>query len=227
MFNKIKEKLYLYRKVYLSRYKQIHYAQFGEDVILNEWIDEDVKFGYYVDVGCYHPRKFSNTYFLYKRGWRGINIDLDNIKIEAMNLLRPEDINITAAVSDQIKNVEIYTDRKYSLGSTIVPESLQLNHRHNKKHEMLTKTLNQIIENTKYHNKEIDLLTIDAEGNDFNVLMSLDIDKYKPKIILIESSAKDINDVMKEAIYNFLATKNYKLANWVGLTLFFVNSNKL
>ena len=33
--------------------------------------------GFYVDVGCHQPLLNNNTYRLYKRGWRGINIDLD------------------------------------------------------------------------------------------------------------------------------------------------------
>ena len=38
--------------------------------------------GFYVDVGCFHPKKHSNTYFLYKRGWRGVNIDMEEEKID-------------------------------------------------------------------------------------------------------------------------------------------------
>jgi len=42
----------------------IRHSQFGEDVVLKDWIHKDIKDGYYVDVGCYHPRKFSNTFFI-------------------------------------------------------------------------------------------------------------------------------------------------------------------
>ena len=61
-------------KTYISRVFRIHYSQFGEDVILRTFI-KNKKTGFYVDVGCWHPKRFSNTYWLYKRGWRGINID--------------------------------------------------------------------------------------------------------------------------------------------------------
>ena len=36
---------------------------------------EKQKLGFYVDVGAHHPKRFSNTYFFYKQGWNGINID--------------------------------------------------------------------------------------------------------------------------------------------------------
>ena len=34
------------------------------------------KKGVYIDVGCYHPIRLSNTKFLYEKGWKGINIDI-------------------------------------------------------------------------------------------------------------------------------------------------------
>ena len=40
--------------------------------------------GFFVDVGCFHPIKYNNTYRLYRKGWRGVNIDIDAIKIEGL-----------------------------------------------------------------------------------------------------------------------------------------------
>ena len=50
------------------------YSQQGEDMILKS-LFQDHQSGFYVDVGAHHPSRFSNTYFFYLRGWRGINID--------------------------------------------------------------------------------------------------------------------------------------------------------
>lgn len=46
----------------------------GEDIILRHLIGSDKMDGFYVDVGSYHPMRFSNTYFFYPHGWRGINV---------------------------------------------------------------------------------------------------------------------------------------------------------
>ena len=43
----------------------------------------------------------NNTFRLYKRGWTGINIDLDYNTIEMFNFFRKKDLNIQAAVSDK------------------------------------------------------------------------------------------------------------------------------
>ena len=59
-----------------------YYAQSAEDIYLQSLLRND-KRHFYVDVGCNHPYRDNNTYYFYKRGWRGINIDAcpDNIKL--------------------------------------------------------------------------------------------------------------------------------------------------
>ena len=50
------------------------YAQSGEDVVVDAILSRQKK-GFYVDIGAYHPKVFSNTYLFYKRGWRGICVE--------------------------------------------------------------------------------------------------------------------------------------------------------
>ena len=38
------------------------------------------KYMFFFDIGCFHPIKYNNTYVYYKKGYRGINIDIDRIK---------------------------------------------------------------------------------------------------------------------------------------------------
>jgi hypothetical protein len=54
--------------------------------------------GFYIDVGAHHPFRYSNTHMLYRRGWRGINIDpIPGAKI-AFDRFRPGDINLEMGV---------------------------------------------------------------------------------------------------------------------------------
>ncbi|HTZ18833.1 MAG TPA: FkbM family methyltransferase [Dissulfurispiraceae bacterium] len=223
MITKIKKKLYLLRKVHFTNFFRLHYAQFGEDIIIRELIKKDPGNGFYVDVGCYHPKKFSNTYRLYKRGWRGINVDMDGLKIEAFNVARPDDINVNACVSDKSRELKAFSFSKYGLGSTI-DDSVASNTKESvySVRTITTVTLNEIIRETPYRDRQIDLLSIDAEGHDFNVLKSLDIDLYRPKLILIEHLTADIDNILKCEIYSYLTSKGYRLINWVGPTLFFL-----
>ena len=75
------DKLSLLRQVYLKKLDKNFYSQFGEDKILFELIPKNFKSGFYVDVGCFHHKKYSNTYLLHKRGWVGVNIDMEKKKL--------------------------------------------------------------------------------------------------------------------------------------------------
>ena len=79
----------------------------GEDLIISD-LTKNIKNGFYVDAGCYHPLHLSNTYLLYKRSWNGINIDISEFSIKLFNYLRPNDVNINSAVSNTEKEISFY-----------------------------------------------------------------------------------------------------------------------
>ena len=112
MFKLFFEKILLFRLTFLKKINKNFYSQFGEDKILNELIPNNFTNGLYVDVGCFHPKKYSNTYMLFRRGWRGINIDMEKNKIASFNLARPNDYNFLGAISDKIEKVKIYRNQK-------------------------------------------------------------------------------------------------------------------
>jgi hypothetical protein len=81
--------LTLIKNNYFDGYAIKSYSQEGEDMILQR-IFENQPCGFYVDVGAHHPKRFSNTYFFYKKGWRGINIEAMVGSRQLFNKMRPE-----------------------------------------------------------------------------------------------------------------------------------------
>jgi hypothetical protein len=63
---------------------------------------------FYVDVGAHHPRRFSNTQYFYRQGWRGINIEPNPDGHALLKLFRRKDININCGVSDQEGTLPYY-----------------------------------------------------------------------------------------------------------------------
>ena len=57
--------------------------------------------GIYVDVGAQNPVSNNNTFLLHKRGWSGLNIDLDEENIELFRSARPKDYNFNFAISSK------------------------------------------------------------------------------------------------------------------------------
>lgn len=85
-----------------------------------------------------------------------------------------------------------------------------------------TLTLNQIVEKNKV--SKIDLLCIDVEGHDFKVLKSLDLTKYRPKLIVVEMlDSFDFNNVTDSEIFNYLKMNKYKLVGYLIVNGYFVD----
>ncbi len=213
--------LYLLRKTFLTVASRRHYSQYGEDVVLRDWFHRRPP-GVFVDVGCYHPRKFSNTYWLYKRGWRGVNIDIDPLKIQAFRLTRPRDTNVLSGVGECETTATVYRFGKYGLGTTIDPDlAAATKEPLREKQTVQVRTLESILAETPWKDAPIDLLSIDVEGMDLAVLRGFDLDKHRPRLILIELHADAIGDVLTSDLHHHLTDHGYVLCNWVGLTLFY------
>jgi len=235
-FNKKSPLKYIYffinKLISLFAYKK-SYSQGSMDLILNH-IFKDKKDGFYIDVGCQHPIKNNNTYLLFKKGWTGINIDLDNINIDLFNFFRPKDNNINSAVSNNVEKVKLfYYHQKSPINTLDEKISLKQQAKIEKKIDIQTNTLENILGN--YSIKTIDLLTIDVEGFELKVLKGLNFDKYKPRVIIVEFLDLEANkweipynnldNVLESEIYSFLINKNYKLVNWVNGDLVFIQKN--
>jgi hypothetical protein len=206
--------------IFAKHRKKYYYSQFGEDCVITQWVGKHNNAGFFVDVGCYHPVKHSNTFELYKRGWRGINVDLEASKILSFKIRRPGDVNVLSAVSDKAGQVDVFAPKRFSVLTTIDKQkATECNFQ--KIGVIPCDTLTNIIDNTKFKGHRIDLLSIDVEGVDLNVLMSLDFERYSPRLIVIESSDKDVQAVINSDINRFLVSKGYVLKNWVGPSLIY------
>jgi FkbM family methyltransferase len=208
---------FLIRKLYLIQVRFSHYAQFAEDISIRRLLEKK-KTGFFVDVGCFHPKKYNNTWRLYRQGWRGINIDIDPIKITGFNVVRTQDTNLCCAVSDQEGEIEYFSNGFYAL-TTSLDQTFAETQGLYKKKKTQSKQLTTLIEQTAYKGREIDFLSVDAEGHDLAVLKSLDFDTYRPKLIAVETHLKLFSEVEKSPLYLFLQDRGYSLVGWVGLTL--------
>ena len=133
MFNKIRNKIHILQNIYLkNKYfiKKKSYAMDGEDLAIDQYIEKKEK-GFYVDIGAHHPIQRNNTQLLFNRGWSGINIDVNQFSIDLFNFLRPNDINLLTAISDQEGEITFYYQKKFSQLNTtdkkIANENFQKN----------------------------------------------------------------------------------------------------
>ena len=171
------------------------------------------KSGFYIDVGCYHPIRLSNTMFLYSKGWTGMNIDLSKKSIDLFNICRSKDVNVNLGVGSKNETLDYFYNKEVFANNTFDIDFAKsfLKKNNLKKSTIEVKTLSYIIE--KYSpNKKIDLLDIDAEGFDFAVLKGINFEKNIIDLIMIEVHNYDAKTKRNaEEILNFLTNKNFKL----------------
>jgi len=86
-----------------------------------------------------------------------------------------------------------------------------------------TSTLAEVLDTYLPENIEIDFLSVDVEGSDFQVLKSNSWNKYKPRVVLVESLDFSFNNLDNSGLYRFLVAKGYHLFAKTVRTLFFVN----
>ena len=206
-------------------------ANWGLDLIINN-VFRNKKNGIYIDVGCFHPFKGNNTKLLYDKGWSGINIDLDFHTIELFEHIRKRDENIHAAISETEEEKELYFFHNRSAINSL-DRKRKISAKEVKK--IKTLTLNSILEKSKFKNKKINLLLIDVEGHELEVIKSINLERYLPEMVIIESlddnlsklefSNQNINTVLSSAIYKHMTSYNYHFVNWLHSDLVFVHSS--
>jgi hypothetical protein len=201
------------------------FSQLGEDLIIHHLTQHMLPgSGFYVDVGCYDPILLSNTFRLWKRGFRGINIDIDNDKIDAFNKARPDDLNVCAAISDGSFPVKVLSFKHAAL-NRVVPENAEelssvsgeqpISVRH-----CQSQTLDYVVKKSTFFDQTCILLNIDCEGHDANVLAGANLDRLMPLLVCIEA----LDPVNQNRITEMLLNKGYRLIARLELSLIFRRS---
>lgn len=215
--------LLLARRIFFKN-ANVQFSQTGEELIILHLL-KGINKGFYIDVGCNHPYKISNTFELYLKGWKGICIDANSSLVNLFQKKRRKDLVLFAAVSDKVEEVT-FTEYKYNELNTIdskVSEKLSLSYDVKNQIILKTLTLTDILNKHLPANYCIDLLSVDVEGNDYKVLTSLDFNLYRPKLIVVEIHGYNLSTITKSDIYRFLTSIEYELVNFATMNGYFMD----
>ena len=229
--NKVSYKIYLYYNLYIRHkgfIKRKRYSQWGEDQFIAQFFKDKEK-GIYIDIGCFNPFMYSNTCLLYKKGWNGINIDINPTSIDLFNIARPTDFNICTAINDKKKSFEVYFDHPFSPVNTLDRKFYEnLGRPPSTKENIFTiesKSMEEVIMLSDIK-KDIDFINIDVEGSDYKVLTQINIQKLKPKLISIETHNFDGTESQNlHNINDYLYKNNFSIFKRVGPTTLFDRKN--
>jgi FkbM family methyltransferase len=204
------------------------YSQCGEDMILY-FILENLNINQlnYLDIGTNDPKNLNNTYFFYKyKKANGVLVEPNPALAARLKAERPRDILYNCGIG--YNNKEEFADyylmdwHEFNTFSKEIAHETQEFYKGKNNIVKVEKIkligINQILE--KHFSKGLDLLSIDVEGLDLAILKSMDFNKYKPKVICVETKVVDIKNSPEISV--FLIGKGYKLHSQTPINGIFV-----
>ena len=221
--SKFFKKIYIYYNIYIRNIKFIFKSsQFNEDLKILKIFKEN---GFYVDIGCYHPVRYNNTYRMFKLGWKGMNIDLNPLSIELFNVARPRDTNICAAISNK-KVGNLYFDHELSPQNTLEKNYIdfyekEFSSKTKKPKKIKTKKLSEIFHRNRIF--KVDFLNIDAEGHELSILKSINLKKFDIKVICVEVLKHNLKAIIEsKKVMRHLNKNGFKFKFRVGINSIFI-----
>lgn len=202
------------------------YSQEGEDLVLARILGElRVVTGFFVDIGAHHPTRFSNTFYFYRRGWCGINVDALPGTKQLFKRMRPRDITIECGVGSQAGVLKYFAFNEPALNTFSEQEATRKDippYHIIDTLQIPVVTLKQILDEYLPRGTQIDFMTIDAEGFDHEIVSSSDWKLYRPRVVLVELLDTEIQKLEKHPTAIMLKEHNYRAFAKTYNTYFFV-----
>jgi FkbM family methyltransferase len=164
--------------------------------------------GYFVEFGATNGIDFSNTYLLEtEMGWRGILAEPARVWQDALVANRKCCISFDCVWSKSHEELEFNEVGAADLSTIDVFSDVDEHAKtrtEGKKYDVYTRSLLDLLNKYKAP-KEIDYLSIDTEGSEFEILNAFDFDAYKFKVITCEHNYTP----MREKLADLLTSKGY------------------
>src|SRR5450830_348483 len=200
----------------------ITYAQNFEDVILWRALGH-LGNGFYIDVGANDPVEHSVTKAFYDAGWHGINVEPLPAYRGAFANQRPRDINLAVAAGPE--NGELVLFDVPDIHGWASPEAAVAAAHQASGHTVAElrvpqRTLDSIC--SEYVHGEIHFLKIDVEGFEEAVLRGIDLERWRPWILVIEATVPNSRVTTYQIWEQLVTSHRYRFAYFDGLNRYYV-----
>jgi FkbM family methyltransferase len=186
----------------------MYYSQFGEDKILFEFFQKKTS-GLCVEVGANNGVEDSTSLFFEKIGWKCILVEPNPSLCREIRTHRKA-MTYEYAASNRTDTATLHVvegaERAHGL-STISPTKEHhdriINHGFTSRAiQVHTITLDEILMDAQL-NSNIDFISIDVEGHEYEVLEGFSINKWSPTLILIEDNSNYENNTISNYLKKF------------------------
>ena len=181
-------------------------SQIGQD----KWVHSivgDKKDGYFIELGACDGLYLSNTLFFERNlNWNGICIEPNDNYIKELYANRKCNISNELVYSCEGEKVNFALSEA---ASGIIDENIGPFTRKDQSVLKITTTLGNILDKFNAPNI-IDYLSLDVEGQEYNILSTFPFDKYKFRCITVEHNAPHIGPKQQMLIRELLEKNNYR-----------------
>ena len=213
------------------------FSQCGEDQIL-EFIfnacKRDVHSINYVDIGCNRYNELNNTYKFYKLGGKGVLLDANPKFIGDVKQYRPNDIPLNAGIGvksgEKLTFYSLNWDWLSSFNYEFVKKTIEESPwvKVEEEIEVPIVTLTDLFE--KYCERIPDFVSIDVEGDELGILQSVDMNKYRPLVYIVETidykEKIDLNNKRTDII-DYMKSVGYHEYAFTGVNSIFIDSKQV
>lgn len=179
--------------------------------------------GCYVDVGAGDPDRDSLTRHFHEFGWRGVNIEARAAAWARLAERRPGDTNLQVAIgaADGVAPLFVVTDDEtLSTIDGAQAERLRTTGHHVEVQQVQTLTLDTVLADLAP--ASIDLLRIAVEGAEAAVFAGLDLERWRPRVIVVRAPRLWINAPLDDAWRHQLIARRYRERLCDGSNTFYV-----
>jgi FkbM family methyltransferase len=205
---------------------RVSYAQNAEDILIDRLFRGEV--GTFVDIGACHPVIHSNTAFFHERGWRGVNLEPSAVAFQFFVDHRPLDRNLNLAASDFDGELTYYEIADHVIHgiSTLSAEIARGYARRGYavvEKPVAVRTVRGLVQ--EYDIDPPDFLSIDVESHEAQVIRGIDLEHWRPKLIVVESTVPLSPEPNHQTWEPRLLEQGYRFMAFNGLNPFYLRDD--
>jgi FkbM family methyltransferase len=201
-------------------------SEFGEDALLWDLFEGKLD-GFFIEAGAYDGRTLSVSYAFEQVGWRGLLVEAIPARFDQCRSARQHShvahaalgpagaAGVTTFTIADGQGLDVLSYRTTGAGhdAEIAKRGGRL-----RRVEVPVTSLDVLLRD---HRGGVDFASIDVEGGELDVLHGFDLDRFMPRVLLIEdaSAGKD------RRVPEHLSSRGYVSAGWIGFNLVFIRAD--